>query len=142
MNVGRIASFLALACLAPTVLAADTSTSDHFTYLGCGPYPGAHTASRLGAGFRIAPSITLVTPLCRPGPQNYCRWIVYASPWGKCLAATLHSGANWRTGFDVREFAAGGRRVIRSSVIHVKDPASGKPKHLRRVGPGVFSTTS
>jgi len=142
MKVGGLVSIGLAACLAPLALAADTITSDHFSYLGCGANPGAHTALKVGAGFKVAPAITVATPFCRPNPQGYCRWIVYASPFGKCRAATLHSG-NWTTGFDVREYAAGAAGpVIRSSVIHVKDGSSGKASHIRRTGPGLFSITT
>jgi hypothetical protein len=148
MNIGRLSLVAGLACLAPLVLCADASSSDHFAYVGCGPYPGPHTAWRMGDGFRVDPAVGAATQFCKPGAKSVCRWIVYFSPFlSKCRAARLDSGWNWHSGFDVRDLAADNSRaaggpVIKTTVIHVKDPASGKATHVRRSGPKLFSLTT
>jgi len=147
MHIGRLALTVAVACLAPALLLADNPTVDHFAYAGCGPYPEAHTAWRSGDGFRVEPAITVATAFCKPGEKGYCKWIVYASPFGHCRAAKIDNSLFRHSDFDVRDVSADtpgaiAGPVIHTSVIHVKDPVSGVATHVRRAGPGLFSLTT
>jgi len=86
-------------CLVPRVGFGQTGTASTLDFTDCDGR--GRSAVRENNGFKITGPPYVHPPMCGPGGNGYCGWLMYQEPNGQCKAAALVDTSDGKYYFEV-----------------------------------------